>query len=997
MPTADRRRFVPLAVRAFLRQDYPRRELIVMDDGADAIGDLLPDDDRIRYLRVPSGCSLGAKRNACCREARGELIAHWDDDDWIAPDRLSRQVQAMDDSGVEACGLDRLYFCNPEAGTAWIYRYPAAQRPWVAGGTLMYRRSVWAEQPFPDITTGEDTRFVWNLAPNAVHALDALDMYVARVHSKNTSPKKTRSARWHPVDLQSVRRAVGTDWPLFARQRPVVFFDNPQATHPPAPPSSEGTMTERDADAGGHAAARPRVTVSLAYYGCRDHIRQAVTSILGQTYDHLRLVVVNDGDPNPPWDLLDDIDDPRLIRFDLSANRGRYAADDIVLAATDDPLFLLQDADDWSAPDRLEKLLHRLRETNAEAVFSDHTIHRSNGRTTPETHRKIVEPLTDAFRHRAHHHALYATGALRRIGGYDGGFRIGYDTLLVNLLRMTASVANLDEAVYHRRVRPGSLTQNAETGYYSARRRRVSDDLRTIYATALSAYREYCSGQRSRAFLLRTIRSLTAASDRAPDQAAGKKADVQRLRKALANPAERTPASNGAPAPDHARPEASSGRTTPARKATRKQTPERRIDALIEGLPTTTWTLSPAALQALARRLREIEPEHVIEVGSGVSTAVLAHDAASRGSQVTTLEHDETFFRKTDRLLRRLGLRRAVDLRHGPLRSLSSRPSAQWYDVDLSDRPPASLALIDGPPQSEGRSGTLPALLPHLAPGWEVWLDDGHRDHEIRCLRAWSDEIPFTARRRDMDEKGQWILRDAAAGRSNVDPTLASRVACTLLTGRRPRVLRDTLNALQQHSPGFLKHATLIVLINSPDPDTRAIISGLDHVDRVLVHDGPLLSIGVATSRLMAEVSTLPDSVDTVLHLEDDWRAHTFDAGWLARGLSLLDTHERIGQVRLRDAADRVLRRHMITNRPIQWTPLQGDRRASSAHFTFNPSLVRRKDLTALFPCEDETEAQRLFLKAGFASAQLVPGTFTHIGDEDSLRRRARASMHART
>jgi hypothetical protein len=194
-----------------------------------------------------------------------------------------------------------------------------------------------------------------------------------------------------------------------------------------------------------------------------------------------------------------------------------------------------------------------------------------------------------------------------------------------------------------------------------------------------------------------------------------------------------------------------------------------------------------------------------------------------------------------------------------------------------------------------------------------------------------------------------------------------------------------------------LQHATLVVLINSSDPDTRAIISGLDHVDRVLVHEGPLLSIGDATSRLMAEVRTLPDTVDTVLHLEDDWRAHTFDAGWLARALHLLDADPKIGQVRLRDAADRVLRRHMITNRPIQWTPLRGDRRASSAHFTFNPSLVRRKDLTALFPCDDETEAQRKFLKAGFASAQLVPGTFTHIGDEDSLRRRSRASMRVRT
>lgn len=50
MPTADRRAFVPQAIRAFLRQEYEPCELLILDDGADAIGDLIPDDERIRYV-----------------------------------------------------------------------------------------------------------------------------------------------------------------------------------------------------------------------------------------------------------------------------------------------------------------------------------------------------------------------------------------------------------------------------------------------------------------------------------------------------------------------------------------------------------------------------------------------------------------------------------------------------------------------------------------------------------------------------------------------------------------------------------------------------------------------------------------------------------------------------------------------------------------------------------------------------------------------------------
>ena len=77
MPTHDRRRFVPLALHYFLRQDYPHRELVVVDDGADPVADLIPDDPRIRYIRLNRRLSVGAKRNHAVRGARGELIAHW--------------------------------------------------------------------------------------------------------------------------------------------------------------------------------------------------------------------------------------------------------------------------------------------------------------------------------------------------------------------------------------------------------------------------------------------------------------------------------------------------------------------------------------------------------------------------------------------------------------------------------------------------------------------------------------------------------------------------------------------------------------------------------------------------------------------------------------------------------------------------------------------------------------------------------------------------------
>ncbi len=85
MPTFDRRRFVPDAIDGFWSQTYPDRELVIVDDGTDPIADLVPDDPMIRYVRLDQRLKTGAKRNAACRAARGDVIVHWDDDDWSSP------------------------------------------------------------------------------------------------------------------------------------------------------------------------------------------------------------------------------------------------------------------------------------------------------------------------------------------------------------------------------------------------------------------------------------------------------------------------------------------------------------------------------------------------------------------------------------------------------------------------------------------------------------------------------------------------------------------------------------------------------------------------------------------------------------------------------------------------------------------------------------------------------------------------------------------------
>lgn len=190
MPTTRARsQWIAQAVKYFLRQDYPNRELVVASE--DVLPEL-PEDERIRYVNVASGLSLGAKRNASNRFARGEIIAHWDDDDWYAPWRLSEQVAAMRETRLPISGCRSLLFLDLANDQVWRFS-PADSVPCAWSSTLLYERCFWQERLFPAITFSES---VWFFLQETASAPPPRDVCVAVVHGKNTSTRHFAPPRY---------------------------------------------------------------------------------------------------------------------------------------------------------------------------------------------------------------------------------------------------------------------------------------------------------------------------------------------------------------------------------------------------------------------------------------------------------------------------------------------------------------------------------------------------------------------------------------------------------------------------------------------------------------------------------------------------------------------------------------------------------------------------------------------------------------------------------
>jgi glycosyltransferase involved in cell wall biosynthesis len=216
MPTHNRRPFVSKAIEYFRRQDYPNKELVILDDGSDPVADLVPPGGEIHYHRLHRRQSVGAKRNMAIEASGGEIIVHWDDDDWMHPERISVQVSRLLAAGADICGASQVVFCQLGAGRLWLYRYPkGTRRRWLSGSTLCYRRELWQRKRFPTLNIGEDTRFVLSDPQGEMLDLAPFPRLVAMVHPGNTSAKRLTGALWSPWNEVGPRALMGEDWGFY--------------------------------------------------------------------------------------------------------------------------------------------------------------------------------------------------------------------------------------------------------------------------------------------------------------------------------------------------------------------------------------------------------------------------------------------------------------------------------------------------------------------------------------------------------------------------------------------------------------------------------------------------------------------------------------------------------------------------------------------------------------------------------------------------------------
>lgn len=127
------------------------------------------------------------------------------------------------------------------------------------------------------------------------------------------------------------------------------------------------------------------VSIILPTYNRAGFLPAALDSVLAQTWRHWELVVIDDGSTDETGTVLDQYDDPRLVRL-RQENRGVSAARNMGIRASSGSLIALLDSDDQWLPDKLEKQLAYMRRHSYDICQTDEIWIR-NGRRVNQKHK----------------------------------------------------------------------------------------------------------------------------------------------------------------------------------------------------------------------------------------------------------------------------------------------------------------------------------------------------------------------------------------------------------------------------------------------------------------------------------------------------------------------------------------------------------------------------------------------------------------------------------
>jgi len=247
-----------------------------------------------------------------------------------------------------------------------------------------------------------------------------------------------------------------------------------------------------------------RVTIGLPLYNGEQFLRDALDSILGQTFADFTLVVSDNASTDASVDIVEEYaaSDHRIRLFRSPVNRGAAWNYNEVFRRSESPYFKWAAADDKLAPTCLERLIEALDAAPPEvaAVYPLTQIIDAEGRPVRTHAENLAAPVGSPPHLRLGHvlrnlylgnavYALARADALRRTR-LHGPFPSS-DYVLLAELALVGEFREVPEPLFLRRLHEGTSVQAnptlaERTAWFDPERRPVSNRLRTLFQQYLA-------------------------------------------------------------------------------------------------------------------------------------------------------------------------------------------------------------------------------------------------------------------------------------------------------------------------------------------------------------------------------------------------------------------------------------------------------------------------------------------------------------------------------
>lgn len=209
----------------------------------------------------------------------------------------------------------------------------------------------------------------------------------------------------------------------------------------------------------------PLISVLLPVYNAAPYVKEAIESILNQTYQHLELIVIDDGSTDDSGQVVGRVRDPR-IRIFHQANQGLPAALNQAIQTAQGAYVARQDADDIALPKRFEKQVEFLETHQDCGIVGTWAEIRSENKALQAIHKhpsdyhilKFELLFDNPF---VHSSMMIRKSVFDRVGLYstDKSVRPAEDYELWSRAAREFEVANIPEVLQIYRDTPGSMSK----------------------------------------------------------------------------------------------------------------------------------------------------------------------------------------------------------------------------------------------------------------------------------------------------------------------------------------------------------------------------------------------------------------------------------------------------------------------------------------------------------------------------------------------------------